>query len=147
MSSEESNSNNPQPPAAPAGKPQSSVGLVVLCLVAMAVLVWALAPGRGRFQPAPLRQVPTDCPRTVADFVPSDVTDFPFVDLHALPPAQRNHVLFRLNMEPCPCGCNTSIAICRGAHANCPVCRGLADKIVADEQGAASRTPASDNQK
>ena len=146
MSSEELNSNS-APPAAPEGKPGSSVGLVVLSLVLLAGLVWAMAPGRAKFQPAPLRPVPPGCPRTAADFVPSDATDIPGVDLRALTPAQRNHVLYRLNMEPCPCGCKTSIAVCRGAHPACSVCADLADKIVAEEKAAGSNAPIATSQK
>jgi hypothetical protein len=113
--------------------------MVALGLVLMAGLVWAMAPSRPKFVPAPLRPEPVDCPKTAPDFVPSDVTEIPGVDLSSLTDAQRNHALFRLNMEPCPCGCNTSIAACRIAHPACPLCKDLVAKIVAEESGARSR--------
>jgi hypothetical protein len=107
---------------------------LALSLILLAGLVWAMAPVRARFTPAPLRRPPAGCPQTTPDFVPSDATEVPGVDLSSLSKAQRNHVLFRLNMEPCPCGCNTSIAACRINHPTCPLCKDLAEKIVAEER-------------
>jgi hypothetical protein len=132
MSSNESNSNSTPPPA-PEAKPRSSVGLVVLSLALLAGLVWAMAPARARFHPAPLRALPAGCPKTTPNFVPSDMTDVPGVDLSQLSPAQRNHLLYRLNMEPCPCGCNSSIAVCRGSHPTCPIAKDLVAKMLAEE--------------
>ena len=134
MSSNESNSNSAPPPAAPERKPRNSAGLVALSLVLLAGLVWAMAPTRGRFQPAPLGPVPAGCPQTTADFVPTDTTEIAGINLSSLPKAQRNRILYRLNMEPCPCGCNSSIASCRNNHPTCPVCKDLVEKIVAEEQ-------------
>ena len=143
MSSNESNSNSAPPPTAPEGRPRNSAVLVLLSLILLAGLVWAMAPARARFQPAPLRPVPAGCPRTAPDFVPSDATEVPGVDLSSLPQAQRNHVLYRLNMEPCPCGCNTSIAACRINHPTCPLCKDLVERIVAEERsGPAGAAPA-----
>lgn len=134
MSSNESNSSSTPQPAKPEGKPGSPVGMVALSLILLAALVWAMAPARAKFEPAPLRPVPADCPKTTPTFVPSDVTEVPGVDLSKLSQAQRNHVFYRLNMEPCPCGCNTSIVACRISHPACPVCADLIKKIVAEEQ-------------
>jgi hypothetical protein len=134
MSSNESNSNSAPPSPAPAGKPGSSAGMVALSLILLAVLVWAMAPTRARFGPAPLRPAPAGCPHAAPDFVPTDATEITGVDLSSLSNAQRNHLLFRLNMEPCPCGCNTSLAACRINHPTCPVCKGLVEKIVAEER-------------
>ena len=131
MSSDGSNSHSPLPPAH--GKPRSSAGWVALSLVLLAALVWAMAPGPARFAPAPLRPVPAGCPQNAPNFVPSDATEIPGVDLKTLSKTQRNHVLYRLNMEPCPCSCNTSIAICRITHPTCPLCKNLVEKIVAEE--------------
>ena len=133
ISSNESNSNDAPTPPPPAGKPRSSVGLVALSLVLLAALVWAMAPGRSRFAPAPLRPAPAGCPQTAVSFVPSDATEVPGVDLSKLPDAKKNRILYRLNMEPCPCGCNISIAACRITHPTCPVCKDLVKKIVAEE--------------
>lgn len=147
MSSNESNSSSTPPPEAPTGKPGSSAGLVALCLILLAGLVWAMAPSRAKFAPAPLQPVPAGCPQTTPTFVPSDATEIPGVDLSSLSPAQRNHALYRLNMEPCPCGCNTSIAACRIGHPTCPLCKNLVEKIVAEESGAGSQKPAGNGQK
>src|ERR1039458_8984254 len=99
MSSNESNLNSVPPPAAPEGKPGNSAGLVALSLILLAGLVWAMGPGRAKFQPAPLRPVPAGCPQTAPTFVPSDATEIPGVDLNSLSEAQRNHLVYRLNME------------------------------------------------
>ena len=147
MSSEGSNSNSGPPPNAPEGKPRSSAGLVALSLILLAGLVWAMAPARTKFEPAPLLPAPRDCPRTVPDFVPSDATEILGVNLSSLSNAQRNHVLYRLNMEPCPCGCNTSIATCRNNHPTCPLCKDLVEKIVAEEAGARTMEPEAKSQK
>ena len=141
MSCSESNSNSAPPLPASPGKPRSSAGMVALGLILLAGLVWAMAPARAKFQPAPLRPVPAGCPRTAPDFVPSDATEVPGVDLSSLSQAQRNHVLYRLNMEPCPCGCKTSIDACRISHPTCPVAKSLVKKIVAEESGARSQQP------
>jgi hypothetical protein len=106
----------------------------VLTLVLLAGLVWALAPGRAKFAPAPLRPTIAGCPKYTPDFVPSDATEIPGVDLSSLSKTQRNRVLYRLNMEPCPCGCNSSIAACRISHPACPLCKGLVEKIIAEER-------------
>lgn len=147
MSSSESNSNSAAPPPAPEAKPRSSAGLAAVSLILLAGLVWAMAPARARFRPAPLRPLPAGCPKTAPNFVPSDMTDVPGVDLEKLSPAQRNHLLYRLNMEPCPCGCNTSIAVCRGSHPACPIAKDLVTKMVAEESAGKSQEPAVASQK
>jgi hypothetical protein len=139
MSSNESNSNSAPSPSAPEGKPASSSRLVALSLILLACLVWAMAPTRAKFEPAPLRPALAGCAQPAPAFVPSDATEVPGLDLSALSKAQRNHVLYRLNMEPCPCGCNISIAACRITHPTCPVCKNLVEKIVAEETGARSQ--------
>jgi hypothetical protein len=113
--------------------------MLAVGLVLLAGLVWAMAPGRAKFAPAPLHPAPAGCPMTTPDFVPTDATEIPGVDLSSLPGAQKNHVLFRLNMEPCPCGCNTSIAACRISHPHCPLCKDLVEKVVAEEKGGRSQ--------
>ena len=134
MSSNDSNSNSTPPPQAPDGTRRGSAGTVALSLILLAALVWAMAPGRAKFAPAPLRPVPPGCPLKAPDFVPSDATEVSGVDLISLSAAQRNRVLFRLNMEPCPCNCNNSIAACRINHPNCPLGKELVEKIMAEER-------------
>jgi hypothetical protein len=136
MSSSESNLNSTPAPLGPGGTRRSSAGMVALSLILLAGLVWAMAPGRAKFVPAPLRPVLPGCPLKAPDFVPSDSTEVPGVDLSALSAAQKNRVLFRVNMEPCPCGCNNSLAACRTNHPTCPVGKELVEKIMADETGA-----------
>jgi len=147
MSSDGSNSNKVLPPTTPVGKTRSSAGWVALSLILLAGFVWAMAPARARFAPAPLRPMPAGCPRTATEFVPSDATGVPGADLSSLSKTQRNHVLYRLNMEPCPCGCKTSIAACRISHPTCPVCKDLVEKIIAEESGAGSQQPGVSGQK
>ncbi len=136
MPSSESNLSSASPSAAPSPKRPSSFGIVAVALVLFAALVWAMAPGRARFTPAPLRPVPSGCPLNTPSFVPSDLTEIPGVDWSKFSTAQRNHLLYRLNMEPCPCGCNSSVAACRLGHPTCPVCKGLAEKMIAEEGSA-----------
>lgn len=137
MSSSGSNSSNAPPTPAPEGKPRSSAGAVALSVILLAGLVWAIAPGRPRFAPAPLRPLPAGCPQTAPDFTPSDITEIPGVDLSALSKEQRSHILYRLNMEPCPCKCNVSIAVCKMSHPHCPLCGDLVKRIVAEEMAGA----------
>ena len=135
MSSSESSSNSAPVPATPGRKPRSPALLVVVSLILLAGLVWAMSPSRVKLVPAPLRTAPPGCPQTASDFVPSDATEVPGVDLSSLSKAQRNRILLRLNMEPCPCGCKTSIVACRINHPTCPLCKALVEKIVAEESG------------
>jgi len=141
MSSNESNLNSASPSPGPQEKPRSPVGLLVIGLLLLAALVWAMAPSRARFKPAPLRVVSVGCAQPFPDFVPSDATEVPGVDLSSLSQAQRNHILYRLNMEPCPCGCNASIASCRINHPACPVCKDLVARIITEESTGKSQEP------
>jgi hypothetical protein len=141
MSSNASNSSSAPAPAPAEGKPPGSLALVVLTLGLLAVLVWAMAPARPKIEPAPLRPVPSGCPKDSPDFVPSDATGIPGLDLSRLSKPQRNRVLFRLNMEPCPCGCNLSIAACLISHPPCSACKETAEKILAEERRGPAVAP------
>jgi hypothetical protein len=147
MSFIESSSNSPPQPASPQGNSRHSAVLVALSLALLAGLVWAMAPGHARFAPAPLRQAPAGCPQSASEFVPSDATEIPSINWSPLSKAQRNHLLYRLNMEPCPCGCNSSIAACRINHPHCPLCKNLVEKIMAEESGVTSQKPEVSSQK
>jgi hypothetical protein len=121
----------------PASPPVSSRGAVIYLFVAMAVLaafVWALRPNRLNVKPAPLRPQDAACPQLGGEFTPTNFTELPGLGLDSLSKARRNHVLLRLNMEPCPCGCNRSIAYCLLSHARCQKCKELAQKIIAEER-------------
>ena len=121
----------------PASPPVSSRGAVIYLVVAMAVLaafVLALRPNRPNVKPAPLRPPDAACPRLDGEFTPTNFTELPGLELDSLSKVRRNHVLLRLNLEPCPCGCNRSIAYCLLSHARCQRCKELAQKIIAEER-------------
>ena len=126
--------------------PESSRGAVIYLLVTLAVLaafVWALRPDRPNLKPAPLRPQDAACPQLEGQFTPTNLTELPGLEeLASLSKQRRNHVLLRLNMEPCPCGCNTSLAYCLATHARCEKCKELAQKIIAEERaGEAPMSP------
>jgi len=134
MSTDETSSGelgNARPPATSRGP---AIYLIVT-LVALAALVWELKPDRPNVQPAPLRPQDTACPQVAGQFTPTNITDLPGLDLASLSKERRNHVLLRLNMEPCTCGCKGSIAFCLVSHARCEECRERAKEIIAEEQG------------
>ena len=128
------------PTGPPAGKPsRGAVAAVVVTLGLLAALTWALAPARVHFTPAPLETPPVDCPKVAREFVPSNVTEIldpPLTDLSA---AQKNRALYRMNMEPCTCGCGLSVAACRVEHPACETSKNLARKIVAEIQAEARK--------
>ena len=108
--------------------------MVVVTLGLLGALVWALHPNQPHLTPAPLVPVPSECPKVQQAFIPSNYTDLPGLPLDGLSREQRNRALYRLNMEPCPCGCNLSVAACRVNHPACKTCQKLAEKIVAEAQ-------------
>jgi hypothetical protein len=127
-----SDSNEPGAPAAPTGPTKGAIATVVVTIGLLAALVWAISPPRVDFKPAPLDPVPQDCPKIQREFVPSNVTEIPDSSLTGLPPAKRWRALYRMNFEPCPCGCNQSIAYCRVNNPQCETCRKLAEKVIAE---------------
>lgn len=132
--------SNPTPPSSKPKLP-SSGALVVLSLVLLAALVWAMSPGRAKFTPAPLREVPSGCGSKSPDFVPTDATEVRGLDWSKFSAAQKNHLLYRLNMEPCPCGCNSSVAGCRNGHPACPVNKEVVDKMMVEEENPQTGAP------
>jgi hypothetical protein len=106
----------------------------LVTLTALAALVWALRPGRPNGKPAPLHPQAAACPQLDGQFTPTNFTALPGLELASLSKERRNHVLLRLNMEPCPCGCNTSLAYCLVSHARCGKCKELAQEIIAEER-------------
>jgi hypothetical protein len=109
--------------------------MAVLVVGLLAALVWALRPEAVKLKPAPLRPLPPGCPKVVAEFVPSNITEVPGISLDSLPRDQKYRVLFQLNMKPCPCGCNLSIAACLFNHPQCKEAKAAAEKILAEERG------------
>jgi hypothetical protein len=115
--------------------------MVAVTLSLLAALAWALTPDRRDFKPAPLEPPPKGCPKVQRAFIPSNVTEILDPSLAGLTPAQKNRALYRMNMEPCPCGCSLSIAACRVNNPDCEVSKTLAEKIIAEVKAE------SDNQK
>jgi len=134
MSTDETSSKELGNPRLPDTSRGTAIYLIVT-LVALAALVWELKPDRPNVQPAPLRPQSTICPQVAGPFTPTNITDLPGFDLALLSKERRNHVLLRLNMEPCSCGCNASIAFCLSSHARCGESRQRAKEIIAEEQG------------
>lgn len=129
-------SSSTDPPAAPpSGRPsRGAVAAVVVTLGLLAALTWALAPARVHFTPVPLDPLPADCPKLAREFVPSNVTEILDPPLAVLSSALKNRALYRLNMEPCTCGCGLSVAACRVEHPACEISKNLALKIIAEVQ-------------
>ncbi len=141
MSSTASNPNEPARPGPPSGSRRSAVAWVVITLGLLGALVWGLTPARLSLKPAPIHLETGGCPRIAGDFVPSDDTDVPGLKWEGVSSQQKNRVLLRLNMEPCSCGCNVSIASCLRNHPGCQTCKNLAQKILADELSAGAAPP------
>ena len=119
----------------PGPKKNSALSAGVI-LALLALLVWALNPRRARFSPAPLDPPPASCAPSKADFVPTNLTDVSGLPLAETSLALKNHILLRLNMEPCSCGCAQSLAACRAGNPSCPVSPQASDAIMKDQQAA-----------
>ena len=127
-------SPNEPAPIPPQDPSRGTVIYLLITLGGLAALVWALRPSRPNVRPAPLRPQDAACPHLEGQFTPTNFTELPGLDLASLSKERRNRVLLRLNMELCPCGCNSSIAYCLVSHARCEKCKKLAQKIIADER-------------
>jgi hypothetical protein len=106
--------------------------MAAVTVALLAALAWALAPSRPGFKPAPLQPPPENCPKVQRQFIPSNVTEILDPSLAGLTPAEKNRALYRMNMEPCTCGCSLSIAACRVSNPDCEVSRALAEKIISE---------------
>ncbi len=113
--------------------------MVAATLALLAVMAWAFAPDRPAFKPAPLAPPSGDCLKVRREFLPSNATEIPDSSLTALTPAQKNRALYRLNMEPCTCGCSLSVAACRASNPDCEVSKALAEKIIAEVRSAPAK--------
>ncbi len=65
----------------------------------------------------------------------AQATEIPGVDLSKLSPEKRMAVLQKLNKEPCPCGCENTVAKCRIDDPDCPVSLPLAKRMVEEIAG------------
>lgn len=131
---------NATPPSP--GPSRSPALQVVVVLGLLAALVWALKPAKFKMTPAPLVSAPSgpDCPRRLPQFTPSNYTETA-TPLTGLSDAQKNRARFRMNMEPCACGCNQSVVSCRASFPKCKTSERLMDKIGAEERGEADSSP------
>ena len=119
--------------------PKSGSALTVaVSLGLLALLVWALNPHQPRFHPAPPDPASDTCRHSKAGFIPTNLTEIPGLPLTGLPAATKNRLLLRLNMEPCTCGCQQSLAACRARNPSCRVSAGDAEALVKDEQASAA---------
>jgi hypothetical protein len=124
-----SDSNDPGTPPR-TGPTREAIATVVVTIALLAAFVWYIRPPRADFKPAPLQALPEDCPKVNRAFVPSNITDLPFSAISSLEPQQRLRAHYRMNFEPCTCGCNQSIAECLANHPQCKVCPALAAAII-----------------
>jgi len=115
------------------GPSRASVILVVVSMVLLAALVWSLNPRRPNFKPAPLNPPSAVCPNPSRPFVPSNTTEIPAPIMNELPADVRVRVIRRLNLEPCKCGCNLSLAACLLSNPNCETALRLFKEIVEEE--------------
>ncbi len=139
----------PAPASLPphSGPPRSSLLLVVVTIALLALLVWALNPSQPKLKPAPLRPLPSGCLNRAPDFQPSNVTEIPDLPAQAGLPSDpskrgsRSRVLLRLNMEPCSCGCNLSLAACRTAQPDCEASKEATQKVLVEEKAPVTEKP------
>jgi thiol-disulfide isomerase/thioredoxin len=60
----------------------------------------------------------------------AQATEIPGVDLAHLTPAKRTAALQKLNTDPCPCGCENTLAKCRIDDPKCTTSLPMAQKVV-----------------
>jgi hypothetical protein len=142
MSSTESNSTEPDETDVRSGPWRSSLALVLGTIGLLAALVVALRPSRPRLAPAPLRSISAGCFKGSPDFTPTNLTEIPGLPLDSWGQQEKNRTLLRLNMEPCSCGCQLSIASCRASNPRCESSEAGAAQIAAEEKPAAAEVPA-----
>jgi hypothetical protein len=111
----------------------------VVTLALLAAFVWTLQPPQPDLHPAPLEPVAQECPRLPRAFLASNATELPGNLLEGLTTEQKFRALYRLNTEPCPCGCSLSVAACRIENPGCEVSKSLAEQIVAEVRQEAPR--------
>ncbi len=139
MSSTESTSSEPAAGGPASGPSRDSIALVVVTLALLVALAWALHPDRPGLKPAPLEPPRADCPKVNREFIPSNITEIFDPSLEGLTPKQRNRALYRMNMEPCSCGCSLSIAACRVNNPACETSKKLAEKIIKEVKEESGR--------
>ncbi len=135
-----SDSTDPGGPPPALGPTKGAMATVVVTIGLLAALVWVIRPPRSDFRPAPLDSMPAECPKVERPFVPSNLTEISDPPLSGLTPEARARAVYRMNFEPCPCGCNQSIAECRASHPRCQDCQRLAAAIVDEVNSGGPKT-------
>lgn len=111
---------------------RSSAALIAGIIVLLALLVWFLNPRQPNYKPAPLQPPSPECLKPGRDFVPSNLVAISDQSLDALSSEEKNRAIFRLNTMPCSCGCQLSVAFCRGSNPLCETSRQMVSKIASE---------------
>jgi hypothetical protein len=119
---------------------------VLVSISLLGALVWGLNPRQPRLSPAPLDPVPPGCQKLVRAFLPTNITEIPqWLSAHGkesspasaraafqkLNDREKESALLHLNVGPCTCGCNLSVASCMVNEPVCSASRDLAQKVIA----------------
>jgi hypothetical protein len=107
----------------------------------LALLVWFLNPRQPNYKPAPLQPPSPECLKPGRDFVPTHLIAISDPLLDALPGEAKNRAIFRLNTVPCSCGCQLSVAFCRGSNSLCETSRQMVKQIVSEAGKKAEHKP------
>ena len=124
--------SEPETAGAEPGPSRNSPLMIAGTMALLALLVWFLNPRQPNYKPAPLRPPSPECLKPGRDFVPTNLIAIPDPSLDALPDPAKNRALFRLNTVPCSCGCQLSVAFCRGSNPLCETSRQMFKQIVSE---------------
>lgn len=117
------------------GPSKISLAALAIALGLLVALVASLYPPHPKLKPAPLEAYPSGCLKLRHNFTPTNITEVPDLSGNKLSAPVQNRVLLRVNMEPCSCGCNHSIADCRLTNPSCETSRKLIQQEVAAGKG------------
>lgn len=117
------------------GPSKISLAVLAIALGLLVALVASLYPPHPKLKPAPLEAYPPGCLKLRHNFTPTNITEIPDLSGNKLSAPAQNRVLLRVNMEPCTCGCNHSIADCRLTNPSCETSRKLIEQEVAAGKG------------
>jgi len=114
------------------GPSRNSAALIAGTITLLALLVWYLNPRQPNYKPAPLQPPSSECLKPGRDFVPTNLIAISDQSLDALPAPEKNRAIFRLNTVPCSCGCQLSVAFCRGSNPLCETSRQMVNQIASE---------------
>jgi hypothetical protein len=106
----------------------------------LALLVWFLNPRQPDLKPASLSPPSEKCLNPGRDFVPTNLVSISNPELDALPPDGRNRAVHDLNATPCTCGCQLSVALCRGSNSHCETSAQMLKKILSESKNATEKS-------